>query len=191
MIRIRQATRDPRPFLEALQATEGRGGGARSDRTLILFGSTLGETERVAGWLSGVMPGPTVIAPVSDYPLRGAEGFERIILGTSTWEGGELQAEWVDVLPELRGLDLRGRRVALFGLGDARSYPRSFVDGLGRLHEALKGTGATRTGYWSTEGYTFDASRALEQGRFVGLPLDEVNQGELTRERLRQWVREL
>ncbi len=46
-------------------------------------------------------------------------------------------------------------------------------------------------GQWPTEGYDFDASKAVKNGQFVGLALDEDNQSELTESRITTWVAQL
>ena len=40
-------------------------------------------------------------------------------------------------------------------------------------------------------GYTFDSSIALQEGRFVGLPIDENNESHLTAERIDRWTEQL
>ena len=42
--------------------------------------------------------------------------------------------------------------------------------------------GWTQAGFWSTDGYDFNESKALNNGKFVGLALDEDNQFDLTQE---------
>ncbi len=160
-------------------------------RTLILFGSTSGNTERIAKDLARLLPEGADVAAVNSFTMEKLREYDRIILGTSTWGVGELQDDWAAVLPDLARLDLSGKTVAIFGLGDAESYGDTFVDGMGELHAVLAETGARRVGFWSADGYTFDASKALEGGRFVGLALDEDNQSSQTESRLRQWVEAL
>lgn len=191
MIRIRLPLSQARPLFEAAcRGIHGRQGEAVT-RTLILYGSTLGDTEQVAKRLAGLLDPPAEVASVAGFPLDRLLEFDRVILGTSTWGAGDLQDDWARVLGDLSALDLRGKRVALFGLGDAGGYPDTFVDGLGLLHDAVEKTGADRTGFWPVEGYAFTASRAVVDGRFAGLVLDEALQAHRTGERLARWVKEL
>ena len=46
-------------------------------------------------------------------------------------------------------------------------------------------------GYWSAEGYEFNESKALKDGKFVGLAIDEDNQSELTDSRIESWVAQI
>jgi flavodoxin I len=114
--------------------------------------------------------------------------YDVLILGSSTWGEGELQDDWYDVIDRLSGLDLKGKKVALFGTGDQKSYPDTFVDALAELKEKLAGTGAAFIGAWPVEGYDYDSSRSEEDGMFVGLALDDDNQPDKTEERIAEWV---
>lgn len=62
---------------------------------------------------------------------------------------------------------------------------------MGILEEKVSELGGETVGYWSTDGYEFTDSKALRDGKFVGLALDEDNQSELTNERIKAWVFQL
>lgn len=84
-----------------------------------------------------------------------------------------------------------GKKVALFGLGDQASYSESFVDGLGILYDAVAEEGAVIVGATSTNGYEFSESRAVRDGQFVGLVLDEDNQPSESEQRIASWIAQL
>ena len=113
---------------------------------------------------------------------------DRIILGTSTWGVGDLQDDWEGQMGLFDDLDLSGKKAAVFGLGDQEGYPDSFVDGMGILAEKLSEKGALLVGLWPLDGYEFDDSRAVKDGQFVGLALDEDNQSDLTDQRISDWI---
>jgi flavodoxin I len=47
-------------------------------------------------------------------------------------------------------------------------------------------------GAWDTDGYEFNASKAvLEDGRFLGLVLDQDNQKELSETRIDAWLEDI
>ena len=117
--------------------------------------------------------------------------YKYLIFGIPTWGIGELQDDWIDFLPGLENLDLSGKTVALFGLGDQESYPDTFADALGALYESLQTTGCRITGSWCTLGYEFLESAALREGMFAGLVIDEENQSQLTDLRLDSWLKEI
>jgi flavodoxin I len=70
-------------------------------------------------------------------------------------------------------------------------YADNFQDAIGILEEKITSLGGTTVGYWSTEGYEFDESKAVKNGKFVGLAIDETNQSELTDERIKTWSAQL
>ena len=92
---------------------------------------------------------------------------------------------------KLGNLDLNGKKVAYFGSGDQSSSADTFVDGIGLLNDEIEKTGATVVGHTSTDGYDFNESKALVESQFLGLAIDEVNQSDLTDERIEAWTTEL
>ena len=73
-------------------------------------------------------------------------------------------------------------------LGDQIVWDDTFVDSMGTIYDALVAGGATVVGSWPTDGYTFQASTGVRDGRFVGLALDKMNQVELHEQRIAAWV---
>jgi flavodoxin I len=114
--------------------------------------------------------------------------WDLLILGIPTWNIGELQDDWDIFFPHLDDLDLSGRKIAIFGLGDQYGYTTTFLDAVGLLGEKVLQRGAALVGYWPTDGYQFEDSLALDGDLFMGLALDEDNEPEKTDERLDRWV---
>lgn len=156
-------------------------------KTGIFYGSTTGNTENAAKLICTLIDGSKV-TPIEDAVKADLEACDLLILGASTWGLGDLQDDWADSLDSLRHANLKGKKVALFGLGDQESYPGTFVDGIKDLHDASVEAGAAIVGRWSADGYEFQDSAAFVEGQFLGLPLDEENQAELTDERIHIWV---
>lgn len=117
--------------------------------------------------------------------------YDNLILGVPTWFDGELPSYWDELLPGMSKEAFAGKRVALFGGGDQKGYPENFVDGLGLMAAFLESRGAKIVGFTSTEGYTFERSKAVRGNQFVGLALDIENQHGLTTERIENWVKQL
>jgi len=88
-------------------------------------------------------------------------------------------------------LDLTGKKVAVFGLGDSVSYAENYADAAGELHDVFEKLGCTMYGYVSTEGYLHEDSKSIRGDKFCGLLLDAVNQEELTEGRIEKWVDQL
>lgn len=130
---------------------------------------------------------------IADHPIVNAEFYDYLIFGIPTWDYGELQEDWEEIWPELNDLNVAGKRVAIYGLGDQIGYPEWFLDAMGYLHAQLIKRGAIISGYWSREGYTFENSQALtpDENQFVGLALDDENQFDLSEARIRIWCQQL
>lgn len=168
----------------------------------IFYGSTDGHTAAVAALIKQRLdrlfgphapePGPPVESfDLADYYLEEMHAYDLIIAGVPTWNIGQLQRDWEQVLDEFESLDLSGKVVAIFGLGDQVAYATTFADAVFFIADRLRTAGATLVGKWPVDGYRFDASWAVEEGRFVGLILDEHNQPELTVQRLDAWCAQI
>ena len=125
---------------------------------------------------------------LSEFPVSKLAGYKNLIFGVSTWGIGDLQEDWNIFFPELSKADLKGKTIALFGLGDAESYPDTFVDGMGTIYEIIKDKGCTIIGQVDAADYNFEDSKAVYEGSFIGLPLDEDNESNLTDSRIEKWL---
>jgi flavodoxin I len=161
------------------------------ERTAIFFGSSGGVTESVASKMADKIGNGVEVFNVANTPAGEAEKYQNLIFGTSTWGIGDLQDDWDIFLPELAKINLSGKTIALFGLGDCESYPDSFVDGIGTIYEGIKDKGCTIVGEVETDGYSFDDSKAVYEGKFIGLPLDEDNESNQTESRIDNWLKQI
>ena len=60
------------------------------------------------------------------------------------------------------------------------------------LYEELKDTGCTFVGNGvDPSDYNYSSSISVVDGKFVGLPLDEINEPDKTEERIDRWVKTL
>ncbi len=159
--------------------------------TGIFYGSSMGNTEAAAQLIKNEFQEGAEIINVATATTSDFERFDTLILGTSTWGVGDLQDDWEEKITELEKADLHGKTIAFFGLGDQQMYSDSYVDAMGLLWGAIKESGAQFVGLWPTEGYDFTHSRAVVNETFIGLALDEDNQGDLTSTRIIQWVNSL
>ena len=158
-------------------------------KTVVVYGSSTGTCEAIAEKI-GAKLGAEVLN-VQDLTADIVAANENLILGTSTWGAGELQDDWYDGLKVLQSADLKGKVIALFGCGDCESYGDTFVGGIGELYDGIKDSGARFVGSVNTDGYTFDDSAAVVDGQFVGLPLDDVNEDNMTDGRIEAWIAQI
>jgi flavodoxin I len=159
----------------------------------LFFGTTTGKTESVAETIQQEFGGDDVITMynIIDVEASDFDDYQCLIIGCPTWNIGELQSDWEGFFPELDDIDFSGKKVAYFGTGDQVGYADNFMDALGILEEKISEQGGTTVGYWSTDGYEFSESKAVKNGKFVGLAIDEDNQSELTDERIKTWVAQM
>ena len=155
----------------------------------VFYGSTTGVTEEIANKISAKLDNADVYDIAGN--LEKMNDYDVIIMGTSTWGYGDLQDDWQGVLDDMPSLNLSGKKVAYFGTGDQSSFSDTFIDGIGIIHEKIKDNGVIFIGETETDGYTFDGSRGVEDGKFLGLAIDEVNQSDLTDERVEKWTEEI
>jgi len=154
----------------------------------IFYGSSTGQTEMVAEKLLQMLGEENAdLINVDGATKKDLEKYPYLIFGTPTWGVGEMQDDWEDFSEILEKTDLKGKKIALFGLGDQDTYPDSFADGIGILYNKIKDkTGVI--GKWPKNGYIFNESEAFRDHAFVGLILDQENQPAKTTARLEKWV---
>lgn len=154
----------------------------------IIYGSTTGNTEKAAELITDKIGGECI-----NIINAGNDDFnaDLVILGVSTWGIGELQDDWEDGMSKLTTENLKGKKVALFGLGDQSGFGDTFIDGVGTLYEKALECGAEIIGTWSTDDYDYGSSTAELGDTFAGLALDDDNEPDKTEERISQWVEQL
>lgn len=157
--------------------------------TGIFYGSTTGATEKVAREIAKKLNiDSSHVHNVADVAPSTVGEYTNLIFGTSTWGDGQEQEDWFDFLDGAQQLDLRGKRIALFGLGD-ETMADTFCNGVGELYRRLKDTGAQFVGTYPANVYDFNRSEAIgEDGQPVGLLLDQMNHSDLTDGRIDGWL---
>ena len=154
--------------------------------TIVIYGSSTGTCEAIAEKIASKLGCKALnVQELNDAIV--AEN-QNLILGTSTWGAGEMQDDWYDGLKTLQNADLNGKTIAFFGCGDAWSYSDTFVGGMGELYKSIKESGARFIGSVDTTDYKFDDSEAVIDGKFIGLPLDDINEDDKTDSRIDAWL---
>jgi len=158
----------------------------------IFVGSSGGVTQGAAEKLEELFDDCELINMEEDYDdLDQFNDFDVLLIGSSTWGQGDPQRDWVDPLYEMDNdePDFSGKKVAFFGAGDQSSHGEEFVSALGKMKEIFSKLGAdTDYGFISTDGYEYKASAAEINGKFCGLAIDDINQKDLTDERVSSWA---
>ena len=162
----------------------------------IYFATTTGKTEDIAERIAGLLGGVETPKDMSDVDdLSELCAHDAIICGIPTWNTGadseRSGTAWDTILDEIGGLNLSGKKVAIFGLGDSSTYTENYCDAMEELHRYFKKAGATMVGYVSSGDYTFDESKSVIGESFCGLPLDEDSESDMTDDRISQWANQL
>ena len=159
------------------------------NKTCIIYGSSTGTCQDLASRIAAKLGVDNAdVFDAGSISAEQLEGYQNLVLGTSTWGAGEMQDDWYDGVKAVKAANLNGKTVAIFGCGDSEGYSDTFGGGMGELYNAAKEAGAKVIGQVSTDGYTYDDSEAVVDGQFVGLALDEVNEDDKTDERIDAWV---
>lgn len=153
----------------------------------VFYGSNMGATEEVAKKIALELKAD--IFNVETASNEDMESYDALIIGSSTWGYGDLQDDWNNFFDDYGIPNVKGKTVAIFGLGDQEDHHDVFVNAIGILHQIFESAGAKIIGYWPTEGYSFGSNTsAVKDSMFLGLPLDEVNQAKFTDERIKKWL---
>ena len=158
----------------------------------IFFATSTGKTEDIADRLKELLPGSEA-KDVDD--LGSADELvnaESLICCVPTWntgaDEGRSGTSWDEHVTEIPNMDFAGKTVAIVGLGDSSSYSDFFCDAMEELYTAFLAAGANIVGKVDIDGYTYNASKSVVDGKFCGLPIDEDNEPDLSDERLQNWV---
>ncbi len=157
--------------------------------TIVIYGSSTGTCEAIAEKIASKLGCEAI--NVQELTADIIDANDNLILGTSTWGAGELQDDWYDGLKTLQDADLCGKTIALFGCGDSATYSDTFVGGIGELYNGISKSGARFIGSVATDDYTFDDSEAVVDGKFIGLPLDDINEDDKTDIRIEAWIAQI
>jgi flavodoxin I len=167
----------------------------------IFFGTDTGSTRLVAKQIYKQLGSDLADKPKNINKTRPEEllQYDALILGTPSYGVGDLpgravgclESSWQEFIPYLDDIDLTGKPVALFGLGNQERYADRFASSLIQLYRVFYGAGANITGRWSTEGYQFKFSDAVIDNEFVGLVLDQRTQPQLSEERIKIWLAQI
>jgi len=158
-------------------------------KTAIFYGTSTGNTQSVAESINGHLDNQAELINVENATAAEIENYEFLFLGTSTWGLGDLQDDWEGFISDLESANLEGKKVAIFGLGDAEAYADTFVDGMGTIYNVIATKKCEVVGMVSVDAYRFDASTATVDDNFVGLAIDEDNESNLTEERIAHWMK--
>jgi flavodoxin I len=168
--------------------------GSPEMKAMLLYSTTTGNTETAAGYIAAETGLEAV--DIGDVDLDAMKECDSLICGAPTWHTGadseRSGTAWDEFLyGDLTGLDLNGKKVAIFGMGDQAGYADNYCDAMDELEECFKKQGATVVGAWSADGYEHEESKSIRGDNFVGCAFDEDNQPDMSEERAKKWVEQI
>ncbi|MFC4104213.1 flavodoxin [Paenibacillus xanthanilyticus] len=110
---------------------------------LVVYASLTGNTEEAAEVIAAAAReagADTVLKEAFDANAEELLQYDGIIIGAYTWGDGELPDEFLDFYDGMAGLDLTGKKAAVFGSGDT-SYP-IYCGAVDTIENKLKELGA-------------------------------------------------
>jgi len=160
----------------------------------LYYSTSTGNTETAAGYIAeGLGVDAEDIGDAEDSAITGASS---LVIGAPTWHTGADEqrsgTSWDDWLYDtLPNIDIDGKSIAIFGMGDQQSYGDNYCDAAGELYDLFTEKGAKVFGLTSTDGYDHTDSKAIRDDKFVGLMLDEDNQYDMSEDRVTAWIAQL
>lgn len=157
----------------------------------VFFGSTSGVTTGIVDELEFYLRKDDFETFDVKDGVEKIKDFDNLILVSPTYGVGELQKDWEDNKEELEKIDFTGKKIGILGLGNQFAFGESFVGAMRKLYDIVIKNGGDVVGFTLDEGYSYEETDAVIDGKFVGLAIDEGNQGGDTPERIENWVKQL
>lgn len=168
----------------------------------MFFGTETGSTRLVAKKMQKKLGDELCAKPVNvnRSSIEQMLGYDSLILGTPSYGVGEIpgksagcfEPNWEEFFATVTTApDFTGKRIVFFGLGAQERYADRFASSLLALVQKFKAWGAEIVGEWPLDGYAFEQSAAVVDGRFLGLIIDQRTQGMLTDERIDAWLAQI
>ena len=160
----------------------------------LVYGTNTGNTaniaEKVADAVNALAPDSVELHDISSVGVEKLGDFDLLLVGCPTWNVGELQDDWKDGYEKLDGIDLSGKKIAIFGVGDQVGYADNFQDAIGILGTKFMERGGELCAFTDAEDGSFEFSKSLGvwEGFFLGLAIDEDNQKDKTDQRIKDWA---
>jgi len=177
-------------WMKAVDVAAKRRGCTAREAIGIFYATQTGNTETVASLIAERTGADAV--DVGEISAEDLAGYDGLIVGCPTWNTGADEyrsgTAWDDLLDDIRGTDLAGKPVAVFGCGDSQSYADNFCDGIEELHETFTAAGAKMVGYADAVSYKHSESKSVRADKFLGLPLDQDNEDDMTEARVKWWI---
>lgn len=156
----------------------------------IYYGTTSGTTSGIVDEIEFQLKGEDCYIHNVEEGIDSMEEYENLILVSPSYGVGELQKDWENVYEKFKKIDFTGKIIGIVGVGNQYAFGESYVGAMKILYDVVKDKGKV-VGLTSTEGYHYEETKSIENGKFVGLALDETNQDNETPNRIKNWISEI
>ncbi|MBD3280046.1 flavodoxin [Candidatus Dojkabacteria bacterium] len=112
-------------------------------KAIVVYGSTTGNTEEVANYVVNGLKDAghaVTLKNVMDANPGELKDYDLVALGSSTWNEGELQDDFIPFYEQMDEVDLKGKKAIVFGCGE--SIYDNFCTAVDILEKKLKELGA-------------------------------------------------
>lgn len=159
-------------------------------KKIAVYASNLGFAENIARLVAEKLDIET-IEDVQDIEMNQLENYDGILLVVSTHGDGEIQRDFDAKIDDFQALNLKGKTVALVGLGDGVEHGETFNNAQGQLYDMAKAAGATLVGSSNPADYSYKETQSIRDGVFPGLVIDLENENHLTEQRVETWLEQV
>lgn len=113
----------------------------------IIYASTSGNVELVCEYVAEMLANQELSTSMHRAELTEVDVLKNhkyFVLATSTWEHGEINPYFQELLNEMKSLDLKGKYAGFIGLGDHRYEPVYFARGVDILEKVFTANGGKK-----------------------------------------------
>ena len=114
-------------------------------KAIVIFGTTTGNTETVAGVVKEVLIASgmdVTMENVIDVTIGVVKDYDLVVLGASTWGEGEIQDDFIPFFDKMDSANFKDKKVAVFGCGNSEMYPDYFCEAVKMIQEKAVECGA-------------------------------------------------
>lgn len=156
----------------------------------VFYSSARGKSEFTATLIKDLLKENCDIYRITDIDtVENLKKYRALIFIVPTYGFGEPHKDWKDGIEIISKVDFESKSVGIIGRGNQGFYAATFVNGMKPVYDALVERKANIVGFTEIDGYDFVKSSAVVDGRFVGLPLDEIFMLQEVKNRLETWIK--
>lgn len=156
----------------------------------VFYSSARGKSEFVATLIEDLLKENCDVYKIADEDtIENLKKYKALIFIVPTYGFGEPHEDWKRGIEDILKVDFENKYVGIIGRGNQGFYAATFVNGMKPVYDALVERKANIVGFTDVNEYNFVKSTAIVDGKFVGLPLDEVFMLQEIKDKLEKWLK--